>query len=291
MMLIICGGACGCALLSPGYERLLSKPMANELNAEQVADFEDKSAPVRRIVRLDAAMISAPDTDRRLRSLVWEELDESGPMAPEDRRRLNQSGIRVGVAGSSLPWALESLLKAERSASLSEAGASQSSFSTGNTLAIAEGSRSTLELPNNSESIVIPEKRIVGLHAGGELAGGRCVLEVSAIEYGDGWAVLKLVPQLHYGNVTQRYTVTEAGQQLPRRQRIQPLYDQQFELKLHKDETVVIGYQQMEDWSIGRMLFQSEELGSRSERLIALRLADVESIVGQKSVVVDYRKN
>ena len=291
MMLSICCGTCGCALFSPGTERLLSRPFTDGLNENEVAEFENPAAPVKRVVRLQTAIVSAPENDRRLRSLVWEQLDESGLMAPEDRRRLNESGLRIGVAGASLPWALESLLKGERNASPSGRKSEINNFSGGSPIAIAEGSRSIIDLPRAGKSIVIPAKRIAGLYEGRELPNARCVIEVSATEYGEEWVVLKFQPQLHHGSFSQRYTVTDSGEQLPVRQRIQPFYDQQFELKLHRDETVVIGYQPMEDWSIGRMMFQSEELSGRSERLIALRLSGVDSIVGQKSVVLEYSKN
>ena len=108
------------------------------------------------------------------------------------------------------------------------------------------------------------------------------------MDYGDGWVMIRFLPQLHHGAIAARYSVTESGTQLPTRQRIQPLYEQQFEIKLHVGETVVIGCQHSNDWSIGRMMLQDESLSAAREHLIALQLEDVEKVAGQKSMTVNY---
>ena len=111
---------------------------------------------------------------------------------------------------------------------------------------------------------------------------------MAAIEYGQGWVMIRFLPQIHHGTVTPRYSMSETGAKMPTRQRIQPLYEQQFEIKLHVGETVVIGYQDTPNWTIGRMMFQAETLSAQREHLIALQLADVEEVTGQKSVTINY---
>ena len=283
----------GCALFAPGKSDLLSQTQS--LKPSQLAEFED-GTPVRRIVRLDTSIVSALSTDRRLRELAWGELDECGLMSPEDRRRLNQSGIRVGVSGGILPWALSSLLQGERvqqSQQLNSAHgmtASPASSSFGSHLAIPEGSSSIIELPNTDGTLIIPAGRIAGLHNVGELENAHCVLQMTAIEYGDGWVVIRFLPQIHHGAMTTRYSVSDKGERMSNRQGIHPLFEQQFELKLHTDETVVIGHQAQDSWTIGRLLFQQDTLSSRSERLIVLKLQDIEEVKGRKSLTVNYRK-
>lgn len=280
----------GCALFSTENEGLISSQQ--RLKPDQVAEFES-DYPVRRVVRLDTSIVSALATDRRIRELAWEELDESGLMSPEDRRRLNQSGLRVGVSGGTLPWALESLLRGERVNLESTPGSAQlgnraSCF--GSHVAMAQGSNSVVELSSEEQSLVIPSGCIAGMNKGGELHDARCVLEMTATEYGDGWVVIRFLPQLHHGSRTMRYSISEAGEKLPVRQRIQPLYEQQFEVKLHTNETLVIGHQEQLDWTVGRLLFQCDSLVSKSERLLAIQLKKIEEVAGQKSMDISYSK-
>ena len=283
----------GCALLATGRDGLLNQ---NEpLQPEQIADFENQH-PVRKVIRLETSIVSALSTDRRIRELAWEELDESGLMSPEDRRRLNQSGIRVGVAGGNLPWAVSSLLRGERiqqpqgneQNQIRNSESHSSSF--GSHVAIPEGGSSMIEFPNDEQALIIPPGKIAGMYNGIELANARCVLQMTATEYGDGWVVVRFLPQIHHGAMAVRYSVTDGGQQMPTRQKINPLYEQQFELKLHTHETVVIGYQKHDEWTVGRLMFQSDTLSSRSERLVVLHLKQIEEVKGRKAVTVNYHK-
>lgn len=282
----------GCALFAPGKSAPFTQ--AESLKPSQLVDFED-NAPVRRVVRFNTSIVSTLSNDRRIRELAWEELDESGLMSPEDRRRLNQSGIRVGVSGGTLPWALSSLLRGERAQQSRQIDTShdmtgQNSSSFGSHLAIPEGSNSIVELPNADDSLIIPAGRIAGLHNVGELKNAHCVLQVTATEYGDGWTVVRFLPQILYGSTTTRYSVSDNGESMSTRQGIHPLFEQQFEIKLHTNETVVIGHQAQDDWNVGRLLFQEDNLSSQNERLIVLKLQDIEEVKGQKSLTVNYRK-
>lgn len=288
LLLLLPVGLSGCALFAPGASRLLNEQ--TPLNAEQIQDFET-AVPVRKVVRLQTSIVSALDTDKRLRGLIWEELDESGLMSPSDRRRLNQSGIRVGVAGGSLPWSLESMLRGERSSSgISDGGIGNRASSFGMNVVIPEGSPSIFELPLNGASLFVPPGQIAGIKRGGELENARCVIEMRAVEYGDGWVVIRFLPQIHHGSMTRRYSVSHGAGQMPVRQNIQPLYEQQFELKLHTNETVVIGYNEQPDWTVGRMMMQSDNLTYRTERLLALRLSALEDVAGQQELSVNYSK-
>lgn len=281
-------GLSGCALINT--DRGLLSKNRQTLKPEQVADFEN-DAPVRRVVRLQTSVVTALADDRRMRSLAWEELDESGLMSPEDRRRLNQSGIRVGVSGGTLPWALASLLRGERESSASQGSdAENQSSALGSHVALSEGSSSVVELPVLSESLFIPAGEIAGLKNGAELQNARLLLEMNAVQYGNGWVVIRFLPQIHHGAVTSRYSVSGTREQLPTRQKIQPLYEQQFQIKLHIGEMVVIGCQHRPEWTIGRLLFQRETLSAQQEHLVGLRLGGIEEVTGEKSMTINYSR-
>jgi len=274
---------CGCALFSGAS--VYTDASGYPLKDRQKLKLD--GVPVKQVIHLDTSIISATESDRRLR-IVWEELDESGPMSPGDRRRLNETGLRVGVAGSALPWALKSLQRGERGGMASDSATSdQMSF--GTSIAVVEGDHTTIELPGSGH-LLIPPGELPGLSSGRDLKDATCVLEVTPVEHGPGWVVIRVLPKIHHGARSVRYNMTDRGDQMPTRQNETALYEQQFELKVHENETVVIGHLKSDDWTLGRLQFQSESLTSTSERLIAFRLNRITQVVGQKSLQVSYRE-
>ncbi len=293
LVAILLLSATGCALFGAKGNPLLES--RETLKPEQVASFESE-VPVHRVVRLETSIMSAPATDRRIRELVWDNLDECGPMPPEDRRRLNQSGLRIGVSGGTLPWALQSLQRGDRAVRTSGSthgktdALGRRSDSFGSHVAIPQDSSSVIDLSLEQNGLFIPPGKIASMNAGGELKDARCVIELTPIEYGPGWVLIRFLPQIRHGAITTRYNLSSGGVRMPKQQDMEPLYEQQFELKLHTNETVVIGHQEQDEWTVGQLLFQSDSLTSKSERLIALQLVEVENVVGQKSLQVSYSK-
>ena len=283
---------CGCALLNFSAPDLLDSK--DSLTREQLAEFESE-VPTRNLVRLETSVMSATASDKRIRDELWDKLDESGLMSYEDRQRLNRSGIRVGVSGGAVPWALASLRRGEQSGDFNSTRGGPSAALTGHNaafgsrIAIPEGSQSLVELPNPAQSLVVPAGHIAGMNGGRELKSGRCLFELTPVEYGNGWVLIRFLPKIYYGSATAQYAMSANVRRLDRQQ-IHPLYEQQFEVKLHINETVVIGHREQDDWTVGRLLFQSDSVTAKTERLIALQLLDIEQLTGKKSMEVNYSK-
>ena len=277
--MVVCTLLCGCALFTSNDSKL-STFGSHKPEVEEVDD-----APVRHVVRLQTATVTSRPSETRLRSLIWEELDESGPLPPADRIRLNQSGIRVGVSGGRLPWALTGLLSG------SNDFGSRGGSGFGTSVVILEGNESRIELPVKDEQIAVPPSQLAGLNKGGELVDAGCGFRVEPLEYADNWVVLKIIPELRYGAMTSRYSLRSEGGQVEKRQKLHPLYEQQFQVKLHVGESIVIGYHENEGWTVGQMLMQSEKLTTVFENLVVLQLTGVESVKGEKSLTVDYRRH
>ncbi|MEZ6123877.1 MAG: hypothetical protein R3C49_11950 [Planctomycetaceae bacterium] len=191
---------------------------------------------------------------------------------------------------------MQGLLRGEKVAQISKSSQIQSldpgrqSSCFGTPIAIAQGSSSLIELMRSDSTLIIPPGRIAGLYAGTEIQNARCVIEVTPVEFGDGWAVVRFLPQIHHGTMATRYSVSGVREQLPVRQKIQPLYEQQFELKLHTGETLVIGHLQQEEWTVGQAMFRSRTLSSATENLVILQMNDIEEIRGRNSLELEYSR-
>lgn len=254
-------------------------------------------APVLQVAQFEANIVRRPANDARVRTLVWEDLDESGPMSPEERQKLNKSGFRVGVAGSSTPWALQSLARDASQAAVSGSGESatdsmQDNFRVpvGPAFAVFERGVTHLEVQKQLDPSLIPLDSIpelTGLKQAGHL---RCVMQVTVEELDQGWALLNVLPEIHSGARTMRLSVTGTSDQLPVRQNVYPLYEQQFKLKLHRGEVAVIGRYGSDHWSPGRLFFQPDSGSAASESLLLIRLAGVDQVKGRSDMSVSIGK-
>lgn len=287
---------CGCALVNNDGESTGTGLTWAELRSKKDAPTDDNS-PVLKVATIEANIVRRPLNDSRIRTLVWEELDESGLMSPEDRRRLNDSGFRVGIAGSSAPWALQSLAKDASGVAVSndrQAGLSSLTSGARNPVgpafSVFERGISRLEVQEAIDPSSIPVHSIAELSGLNDLSHLRCTIQVTAEELHPDRAMISVLPQVYSGANAMRLSVVGTSDQLPIRQNVHPLYGQQFRLKLHRGEVAVIGRYVSDDWNAGRLFFQPTSGPSASECLLLIRLVDVNQIKGKSEMDVSVGK-
>ena len=243
------------------------------------------------LARLEVCIASRPLHDHKSRKLVWEELDESGLMAPEQRKKLNDSGFRVGVAGSSTPWAVQSLARdASRPVSnegplgspTSSGTAHDSSF--GTMFQLLPGGQSYLEIQSQLDESRLSLQRIPQLARLQNAGQIRCVFELSVRELSADWVLLNLLPVVYSGSSTARLTIEQNTDKLPVRQDMLPLYEQQVQVRLLAGEIAVLGRYAAEDpekWSIGSLFFQPFSEPGSTERILMVRMDGIETLQGR----------
>ena len=275
----------GCALFQlPGAaSKSISSPREWFGSKAKVED-----GPILNTARLEASIVTRPANDERIRKHVWLELDESGLMAPDRRQRLNQSGFRVAVASGTTPWALQSLAREALTALRSTEGQASPNLqmndqlgAMGPTFNVMQNSKSLIEVQSQLDSSTLPLKELPELAVLRDQSGLRCVMEVSVKELTDDMVLLSVLPQIHIGANTARLSISGSMEQLPVRQNIVPLYDQQFTVRLHTGDIVVIGQQRSETWNSGRLFFEPLSGSAATERLLMIRLAGVDQMKGQ----------
>lgn len=249
---------------------------------------ETNDGPTINTARLEASIVTRPAHDELIRQHVWLELDESGLMTPDRRQRLNQSGFRVAVASGTAPWALQSLAREAMAALRSTEGQSSSTSpandqfsSMGPMFSVMQNSKSLIEIQSQLEATMLPLNELPEIAVLRDHSGLRCVMEVSVKELTDDMVTLSVLPQIHIGANTTRLSISGPTEQLPMRQNIVPLYDQQFTVRLHKGDIVVIGQQRSDGWNAGRLFFEPLSGSAATERLMMIRLAGVDQMKGQ----------
>ena len=248
------------------------------------------TGPVLSLVRLEANIASRPIGDPKIRRLVWEELDESGLMTPEQRRTLNESGFRIGVAGSSTPWALQSLVRDASAARRTEDESQSSSAldavpgALGPSFTLMQNGQSYLEIQSQLDESRLPLARIPQLAALRDRQGLRCVFELSAREIADDWVLLNILPIVFSGTSTLRLTIQDNTAKLPVRQNTIPLYEHQVTVRLLAGEVAVIGRYAAagsDNWNLGNLFFAPDEGSSATERILMIGMSGIEKLRGQ----------
>ena len=274
----------GCALFATNENKSAQVSPGFPWSRKTVAEEVD-TTPTLKMARLEASIVSRPVNAARVRQYVWEELDESGLMSPDVRQHLNDRGFRVGVAGSSTPWALQSLAResvtAHRSDNAQPLSDSVSATSVGPSFSLMQGGHSLVEVQSQLDGRTLPLKQLPELATTRDHTGLRCVVELSVKELNDDWVLLNVLPQIYTGAATTRLSITGASEQLPVRQNVISLYEHQFTVKLLAGEIAVIGRNESSEWNLGRLFFQPEAGSSGSEKLLMIRMVGVDRLKGK----------
>jgi len=209
--------------------------------------------------------------DPLLGDALWRHLDEAGAVkSPAVRARLRAAGLRVGLAGTNAPQTLRAAAAERRSAAERGPGGMQK-------VSLLAGQETTIEAANIDEPFELQTNGASGKHVT-PYNGARCILRLSGERQADGWVRLHVQPELHHGRSTIQPKATNGDWKLQQGQTIDHLFDQRFDVELNIGELVVVGPLGDEHDSIGGSFFRSGEPPAASERVLVIRVADVQQI-------------
>jgi hypothetical protein len=273
--LLMCAG---CSLFRFGW--------TDEVSTTRNPDAKKPSLPAirrsRDTVGLEIVFAERPIDDPLLsNAALWEGVDTVGELTPETRKRLLRHGFKVGHMSATPNAAVESLL-------------GLTSQSTGTRTPVGRrqlaGQRIVRPLGGDTEvqtSRYFPTFAVQLDDEPGERPGrskrpgrfearnARCVLRVKVEQLDDGFAKLQFTPEIHHGRLGWRPMATELGLQGTTAQKIQHLYDQRFTLTLNTGEMAVITADSALPDSLAGRFFIDGDPGSRTQRVLFVRLADV----------------
>ena len=210
---------------------------------------------------------------------LWEGIDEQ-KFDPELRRRLVANGLRVGIVGGSLPKELADLLELDGAAS--EAGGAQVITDQS---AVPRVSRQVIQAKRREQrQIHVSELRDEGqvlLSRDGSL-GGKTFRQMEGVyslqaETIPGQRVkVRLTPELHHGDLKQRYAGSQQGifMSIPSRER--EVFDElSMDATLAPGELLVLGCLPGAKTSLGGVFHTASAAGKDERKLILVRLLQV----------------
>ena len=265
----LCLPAAGCAVFRSGWMGLS-------------ADAEDTSAPalppLRRspsAVVLDVVFVERPTGDPLLGSGLWDSVDESGAVDFAARSRLNRNGFRIGVAGSSPPRALQSLLGLTSQIGESTGGDPTRPQLVGRKVALLSGSETEVVTRP-----AVPACELKIHHEDDDrkrrFENARFLFRIRAERLQDGWVSLHFVPEIHHGQQQLRHMATRSGWKYRNGQKISPVYSQRFDVTLNLGEMAIVTVtRDAGDDSLGRNFFVGSDDTASVERVLVVRLAEL----------------
>lgn len=255
----------GCALFDTGGWSAVG--LAND-NRQTLLKPIEAVAPD--ALRLEYVLIERPVGDPLIGSELWDELAEMGVVDHKVRSSLNKQGMRVGIASTSPPQALQKLLGEAREINDLESGEARRRH--GQMLLLPTGSQTEAQTSDFIDSYRL-NVNIDGKPTPKTFERVRGVFRVTASSKQDGWASFEFMPEIRYGASQTRPVAGEAGwNQFETSQSVQKLYDQKFDLKLVEGEAAVVTSMGDAHDAPGELFFRTNVDGMPMQRLLVVRL-------------------
>lgn len=254
---------CGCAKISRMNYPPAESPLA-------------PLAPKNEQIVLDVVFVRLSPQEAATVESIWNEADEQA-LSSEVRSRLAKNGYRVGFLGSVLPSSVKSLL-----------ASAESPTANGRSVDPTQGHQPGisnhqlyLQPAHRAELVVSPVQP--ELHAliahdrgveGTTYTEGQAQFAVQAEATHVGRTELRLIPEIHHGNLQQHYAGGEAMFRLDRRRQRETFDDLAIAASLAPGEVMVIGRRATQTGTLGDRFFGSPEPSPIAERLLLLRLRE-----------------
>ncbi len=259
LLIVALAGGLGCRLVDPQSKKGLALlPLAGSPEA----------------VTLEIYAATMPLDDPHLTSL-WNEVDEQ-PIGAEPRSRLNQNGLRVGIAGPHVSDALAEVLHVtDRPIAAEDRHMVPLDSEPNVTLRVRQ-----FQFRKRSELAVSPLYDQISLlrSVDGEVTGktyqkAECRFELRVYPEADGRVRLELLPQLHHGEFKQRFSGTEGVLRMEPLRAIQTFDDLKFSATLGAGQMLLLTCEADRPGSIGHHFFSQAASEKPAQRLWVLRMA------------------
>ena len=252
--LVALGSGCASALRSGAVaEQALLKPIPPPCNAIDIEVF----------------FVDRDVHDPVTKTALWSQLNQMSAVDGDVQKRLDRDGFLYGIAPSTPPYSLQSLLNLTSQESPRYRTVRQ---------VFQRPSGSDLELvtaqyPDETRFVLDGEPR--------EFQNARCVLRLKVERLQERWAGLEFLPEIHHGAVSMRPAADEHNWTFAQSQEIDALYDHRFRMELNAGEFAVVGSRPNKP-SVAQQFFAGNTVPG-VQRLCVIRVNDTRQVSPQRS--------
>jgi len=227
-------------------------------------------------VVLEVTFVHLPQDAAALEDELWRDVDEQE--FPTDlRRRLAASGFRGGLVGNPLPRSLRNLLEqqeAESPTCLQVGGPMADELTRQQRMQMRAGTRNDIVCsPTQNEVTVLrlDEGEVVGR----TYEQAQCRFAARSLPQGDGRVRIELVPEVHHGEIRQRWVGDQRALRLDAGQQREAFDKLQIEATLSPGQTMLLTC--TDDLKgLGRQFFADGEKPNVQRRMLLIRLTQTQ---------------
>lgn len=228
-------------------------------------------------VAIEILFVRCSYADAEVNGALWSEIDEQR-IPIETRRKLAANGFRVGIVGGQIPLALEKLMSLSQSApqpdESQQANLEENDAKvTGRMLQLRAGKRTEIQTSRVFDElpILFPQD---GQLVGRTFPKAQGVFEVRAFPESDGRIKLDLLPELQFGEPSNRYRPSQEGVWLIEMSRNREVFEHlRLETLVSPGEFLLITGIPDRAGSLGDHFFSDRTTSPREQKLLLLRVA------------------
>lgn len=227
---------------------------------------------------LDVFFVPVKFDDPEANVVLWQELDEQH-FLPEVRRELGEHGFRVGLTGGQIPISLSRLLDLKDKPAPGS-GDSTLQFDAVDSevgvlrrhMPLRPGRRGEIHASRTYDKVPVLATDATGHLSGRDYRKAEGVLSVKAYPQSDGRVRLDLIPELHHGDVKQRFVGDRGMWRLEAGKARKPFDELAFSATLTPGHMLVIGNLSNRPGSLGHYFLTDDSSGDLQQRFLVLRL-------------------
>ena len=231
---------------------------------------------------LDVFFVPVKLNDPEADVILWQELDEQH-FPPEVRRELGGRGFRVGLTGGQVPVTLSRLLDLKGKAAPGTKGTTARLETVDSEpgvlwrhMPLRTGRRGEIHASRTYQKVPVLETDALGHLGGRDYPQAVGVLAVKAYPESDGRVRLDVVPELHFGEVKQRFVGDQGMWRLEAGKARRPFDDLAFSATLTPGHMLVISSLPNRTGSLGHYFLTQDSSGDLEQRLLVLRLSQTQ---------------
>lgn len=227
-------------------------------------------------VVVEVTFVDLPPDSAALDAELWNEVDEQ-QLPAELRRRMAANGFRGGLVGSPLPTALRSYLESQKDASPLQLEMGQplvDELATLQRKRMRAGQRNDIvasPVRDNISVLRLVDGRIVG----NTYDQAQCRFAARSYPQGDGRVRVELVPEIHHGEIAQRWVGDDRALRLDAGQQRVTFDELQLEVVLSPGETMLLTCT-ADSKGLGRHFFADGESPNLRRRMLLIRLSQTQ---------------
>lgn len=251
------------------------------VNWKDGGPVDELSLPTTRMspdsVGFEITFVRVPLGSRQIGDTLWQSIDEQ-VLDVEQRRYVNQNGIRAGVVGRQLPPVLLELLE-------NQSNERQLDRAVTSDLDVLSNNRRVQSRAGHRTEIVAsttrPDLAVLYREPGEDKIRGRsfadaqCILVIRAFPQADDTVRMELMPEIHHGLPRKQWVAGQGTFQLLAGREREVFQSMMLDLKLAPGQTLVLSAMP-EPTGLGESFFVDNGRGDPQQKLLLVRLAQTQ---------------